>query len=88
MQVLLLTIALLHFSRFSAHNLSSNRLILQLIERRRLNAYRIAYGKELLQTTTLSVGRVATACGFKSQSRFGEVFRRLEGLTPRGSRGR
>ena len=56
--------------------------------RRRLNAYRIAYGKELLQTTTLSVGRVAAACGFKSQSRFGEVFRRLEGVTPRGSRGR
>ena len=30
MQVLLLAIALLHFSRFSAHNLSLNRLILQL----------------------------------------------------------
>jgi two-component system, response regulator YesN len=54
--------------------------------RRRLNAYRIDHGKKLLRTTVWPVGRIAVECGFKSQSRFGEVFRKLEGMTPRGCR--
>jgi len=45
-------------------------------------ALRIGRSKELLRTTTLSVGTIAETAGFDSSSYFIRVFKKLEGLTP------
>lgn len=43
---------------------------------------KLGHGLYMLQTTALSVGQVAHACGYQSQSRFTDKFKDLYGLTP------
>ncbi|MCG2573157.1 AraC family transcriptional regulator [Acinetobacter sp. ME22] len=47
---------------------------------------RLGYGLHLLQTTQLHIGMIAEQCGYQSQSRFTEQFKRLFGMTPRAIR--
>lgn len=44
---------------------------------------RIQKAKHLLSNTNLSIMDIALECGFNSQSYFSNVFKRLEGLTPK-----
>lgn len=44
---------------------------------------RIDKGCELLKNTDLSVGEIATSCGFNSFSYFSKIFREKVGVTPR-----
>jgi AraC-like DNA-binding protein len=43
---------------------------------------RLGLGLHLLQTTQLAIGLVANKCGYQSQSRFTERFKKQFGLTP------
>jgi LacI family transcriptional regulator len=43
---------------------------------------KIARGRELLSTTTLSLKRIAPACGFQNVPRFYDAFTRMVGSTP------
>lgn len=47
---------------------------------------KIDRAKQLLQTTELSVTRVAAMCGFASTTQFGDTFKREVGATPLGFR--
>lgn len=44
---------------------------------------RIRKAKDLLSNTNLSIMDIALECGFNSQSYFANVFKKLEGLTPK-----
>ncbi|WP_201746230.1 helix-turn-helix transcriptional regulator [Veronia nyctiphanis] len=44
---------------------------------------RLGKGLHLLQTTSIQIGRIAECCGYQSQSRFTDQFKRLFGMTPR-----
>ncbi|WP_444893700.1 helix-turn-helix transcriptional regulator [Microbulbifer sp. TRSA001] len=43
---------------------------------------RLGFGLHLLQTTFEPVGRISERCGYKSQSRFADRFKRAFGITP------
>ncbi len=43
---------------------------------------RVKAAENLLQTTDMSVGEIAEACGFSSSNYFGSVFKRLLGVSP------
>lgn len=43
---------------------------------------RIAYAKELLKSTTRSIGQIATDVGYKTQQHFCNVFSKATGMTP------
>ncbi len=43
---------------------------------------RLGYGLHLVQTTLDSIGRISELCGYQSQSRFTDKFKRLFGVTP------
>lgn len=47
-----------------------------------LTQTRIRAAQELLRTSRLTVGEVAEACGFAGGNYFGDVFRRLVGMSP------
>lgn len=47
---------------------------------------RLAHGLHLVQTTNLSIGHIASQCGYVSPSRFSEQFKYRFGLTPRDIR--
>ena len=47
-----------------------------------INKQRIEHSIELLQTTTLNVSEVATACGFEDQGYFARQFKKSSGETP------
>ena len=51
-----------------------------------LTGERIARAKELLRHTNLPVSEIAAEVGFRSQSHFGQAFRRFTGATPRAWR--
>lgn len=43
---------------------------------------KLGYGLHLVQTSTNSIGRIAALCGYSSQSRFTDKFKRLFNVTP------
>ena len=47
-----------------------------------LNDVRIEKAKSLLQNSTLNMSEIAAKCGFVSQSYFGKVFKKSEGVSP------
>ncbi|AGZ41374.1 helix-turn-helix domain-containing protein [Actinoplanes friuliensis] len=53
---------------------------------RHLRALRLETAAHLLRTTTLSVARVAAACGYRSAGQFGAAFRSAYGVSPAGFR--
>ena len=50
--------------------------------RRVINEKRVSYSKELLMTSTQSIGEIGKSSGFTSTSYFIKVFKDLEGITP------
>ena len=48
-----------------------------------LNYIRVQKASDMLRNTDLSVTGVAMACGFSDGNYFGDVFRRLTGVSPR-----
>jgi YesN/AraC family two-component response regulator len=48
-----------------------------------LNRVRIEEAARLLANTDYSVMEIAIACGYKDQSYFTKVFKKLTGLTPK-----
>ena len=51
-----------------------------------LQQFRIGKARELLISSTLSVGEIAVRCGFDDLFYFSNLFRRLTGVSPRGYR--
>ena len=51
-----------------------------------LQQFRIGKARELLISSTLSVGEIAVRCGFDDLFYFSNLFRRLTGISPRGYR--
>ena len=47
-----------------------------------LNDVRIEKAKSLLKNSTLNMSEIANKCGFVSQSYFGKVFKKSEGMSP------
>jgi AraC-like DNA-binding protein len=47
-----------------------------------LQGLRLARAKQILATSTLTIGRVAELSGFRSRTYFQQVFRRRIGVTP------
>ncbi|CAN7261930.1 AraC family transcriptional regulator [Pseudoduganella sp. LjRoot289] len=47
-----------------------------------VNRTRLGHGLHLVQTTMEPIGRIAERCGYISQSRFTDKFKKLFGLTP------
>lgn len=48
-----------------------------------LNTFRIVTAQRLLESNTMNVTNVATACGFNSNAHFSRTFKRVTGITPK-----
>lgn len=51
-----------------------------------INSYRVSMAQNLLITTDLPIGQIATQCGFQNQSAFNRIFLEQTGITPGGYR--
>ncbi len=48
-----------------------------------LNTFRIVTAQRLLESNTMNVSKVATACGFNSNAHFSRTFKQITGITPK-----
>lgn len=70
----------LGISRFDVSRLFSSSIKINFVKY--VNFMRIAYAKELLETTNTSVLDIALECGYESLRTFNRVFKEYEGMTP------
>ena len=70
----------LGISRFAVSRLFSSSIKINFVNY--VNFMRIAYAKELLETTNTSVLDIALECGYETLRTFNRVFKEYEGITP------
>ena len=70
----------LGISRFDVSRLFSSSIKINFVKY--VNFMRIAYAKELLETTTASVLDIALECGYETLRTFNRVFKEYAGTTP------
>lgn len=70
----------LGISRFDVSRLFSSSVKINFVKY--VNFMRIAYAKELLETTNASVLEIALECGYETLRTFNRVFKEYAGITP------
>ncbi len=70
----------LGISRFDVSRLFSASIKITFVKY--VNFLRIAYAKELLETTNVSVLNIALECGYETLRTFNRVFKKYVGITP------
>jgi transcriptional regulator GlxA family with amidase domain len=69
-----------HVSKFHFCRLFKERMGVTVMEY--VLTTRLLHAKQLLRTTSLSVGEISERCGFSGISYFSRIFREAEGLSP------